>query len=105
MLAHDPADPAAEREARHAGVRDDPRGNSEPERLRLAVELTEQHTCLHARGTRVRIDPHALQRREVDHQRVVCDRETRKGVAAAAHRDRQAALASELDRCDHVGDR
>ena len=39
VLAHDPADPAAEREPGDAGVRDDAGRHREPERLRLLVEL------------------------------------------------------------------
>ena len=42
VLAHDPADPAAEREPGHAGVRDDAGRHREPERLRFPVELAEQ---------------------------------------------------------------
>ena len=46
VLAHDPADATAEREARQAGVGDDSRRNREPELLRLAIELAEQHAGL-----------------------------------------------------------
>ena len=56
-----------------SGVRDDPRRHREPERLRLLVELAEQHTGLHAHRHLLRIDAHALHRLQVDHQRVVRD--------------------------------
>ena len=104
VLAHDPADPAAERQPGDAGVRDDPGRHREPERLRLPVELAEQDARLHARGALLGIDAHALHRREVDHQRVVGDRKARERVPAAAHGDRQAARAPELHRGDHVRD-
>ena len=104
MLAHDPADPAAEREPGHAGVRDDAGRHREPERLRLLVELAEQDARLHARRALLGIDADALHRREVDHQRVVCDRQARERVPATPHRDRQPALAPELHGGDHVRD-
>jgi hypothetical protein len=74
VLAHDPADPTAERQACDARVRDDAGRNREAERLRLPVELAEQYAGLHPRRALLRIDAHALHRREVDHQRVVGDR-------------------------------
>ena len=104
VLAHDPADPAAEREPGDAGVRDDAGRHREPERLRLLVELAEQDARLHARRALLGIDADALHRREVDQQRVVCDRQAGERVPAAPHRDRQAAGAPELDRGDHVRD-
>ena len=51
MLAHDPADPAAERETGDAGVRDDARRHRQPERLRLLVELAQEDARLNARGS------------------------------------------------------
>src|SRR5688500_3422823 len=60
VLTHDPADPTAQGEPRDAGVRDDPRRDREPERLRLPVELAEQDSRLHARRALLRIDAHAL---------------------------------------------
>ena len=39
-LAHQPADAAAERQARHTGVRDDPGRHGQPEGLGLAIEIT-----------------------------------------------------------------
>src|SRR4029077_8395774 len=62
VLAHDPADSAAERQARDARVSDDAGRNRETERLRLPVELAEQHAGLHPRRAPFRIDAHALHR-------------------------------------------
>ena len=81
-----------------------PGRHREPEGLSLAVELAEQHACLDARGSSLRVDAHALQRREVDHERVVGDGESGEGMPAAPDRHREAALASELDGGDHIGD-
>ena len=67
VLAHDPADAAAERQAGDAGVRDDAGRHREAERLRLAVELAEQDACLDPRRARLGIDTDALHGREVDH--------------------------------------
>ena len=102
VLAHDPADPAAERQARDARVRDDPRRRGQAERLRLAVELAEQDARLHARGARLRVDTHALQQAEVDDERIVRDGQAREAVPAAPNGDRQPVLAAEPHRRDHV---
>ena len=104
MLAHDPADPAAEGQPCDAGVGDDAGRHREPERLRLPVELAEQHACLGARDPALGIDSDALHRGEVDHQRVVRDRVAGERVAAAADRNGNTARAGGLDGRDHVGD-
>ena len=56
VLAHQPADPAAERQAGDPGVGDDAAHGGEPEELRLAVELAPQHAGLRARSPRLRVD-------------------------------------------------
>src|SRR5262249_26280717 len=42
-----------------------------------------------------RVDPHALHRREVDHEAIIADRRSRHVVAAAAHRHDEVPLAGE----------
>src|SRR6476469_5970211 len=56
VLALEPADAAAERQARDAGARDGAAGGREAERLRLAVELAPRQARLRAHGARVRVD-------------------------------------------------
>src|SRR5205823_5660381 len=104
VLAHHPADAAAERQAGQAGVRDDPGWNGKAELLRLAVELPEQDAGLSPRGSRFRIDSDPLHRPKVDDQRVVGDRQPWEAVAAAADGDLHPRSARELDGRDHVGD-
>ena len=74
VLALQPADAAAERQAGDAGVGDDPARRREPERLGLAVELAPEHAGLRPRRARLRIDADALHRPEVDDDAAVADR-------------------------------
>ncbi len=104
VLAHDPPDATAERQARHAGVGDDARGNREPELLGLAVELAEQHACLHPHRSRLGVHPDALHRPQVDDQAVVAHGQTGEAVASPAHRHQQVAPARETHGCADVGD-
>ena len=104
VLAHQPADPAAERQAGDAGVRDDAADRGEPEELCLAVELAPQHARLGARRPRCRVDADALHRRQVDHEPAVAERMPADPVATGAHRDEQIALARVANGRDHVGD-
>ena len=85
VLAHQPADPAAERQARDPGVGDDAADGGEPEELRLAVELAPQHARLGARRPRCRVDSNALHRRQVDHEPAVAERVAADSVATGAH--------------------
>ncbi len=78
VLAHQPADPTAERQAGDPGVRDDAADGGEPEELGLAVELSPQHACLGARRPGLRVDANAFHRRQVDHEPAVAERVTRR---------------------------
>ena len=53
VLAHQPAEPAAEGQAGDAGVRHGAAGRGQAERLRLAVELAPQHAALARRRAAV----------------------------------------------------
>ena len=104
VLAHQPADPAAERQAGDPGVRNDAADGGEPEVLRLAIELAPQHARLGAHRARCRVDSDALHRRKVDHEPAIADRMSADSVATGAHRDDQIALARVANGRDHVGD-
>src|SRR5204862_7817673 len=56
VLAHQPADAAAERQAGDAGARDEPAGRREPERLRLVVEAGPGDAGLGAGDAPLRVD-------------------------------------------------
>ena len=104
VLAHDPADPTAERQAGHAGVGDDPGRHGEPESLGLAIELAEQHAGLRPHGPLLGVDPHAFHRAEVDQQPVIAHRQSGEAVPAAAHGDQQPSLLGEADGGADIGD-
>ena len=103
VLAHQPADAAAERQAGDPGVGDDPADGRQPEELRLSVELSPQDTGLCARRPRLRVDRDALHRRQVDHQPPIADRMPADAVTPGADRDHQIVLARESHRRDHIG--
>ena len=102
VLAHQPADAAAEREAADAGRRDETARRREAVRLGLVVDVGPDRTAADGRPARIGIDAHAVHRREVDHDPVVAGREPGDAVAAAAHGDREVVAAREADRGDHV---
>ena len=97
------AEAAAERQARHADLGDEPERRGEPVELGLAVDVAEQAPGLHGRGPRLGVDAHPAQAGHVERQPAVGDRGAGDVVAAAAHRQREAALAGEADRGDDVG--
>ena len=102
MAAAQPADAAAEREARHAGVRDQAAGHREPEGLRLAVDVTPGRAARDECAAPLRVDLHAAHLREIDHHAVVADGVPSDVVAATADRNRQVVLACEHDGRDHI---
>ena len=60
VLSHQPADTAAQGEARDAGMGDDPAHRRQSVKLRLAVELAPEHAGLGPGGARRRVDPDPL---------------------------------------------
>ncbi len=103
VLPHQPADPAAEREAGHTGRRDEAAGRGEPVRLGLVVDVGPDGAAADGRLSHGRVHAHAVHGREVDHHAVVAGREARDAVAAAADGDRQVVAPCKADGCDHVG--
>jgi hypothetical protein len=103
VLAHQPGDPAAEREARDPGERDDAAWGCEPERGGGAVELADPDTGLRADRAPPGVDVDALHQGEVDHQPAVGDGLAGDVVTSAADRDLEPLLPAEVDRVGHVG--
>jgi hypothetical protein len=95
-----PADAAPEGEAGDARRRYGPTGSGQPERLRLAIELTPGQARLCTRDARGRIHAHALHRREVNDDAVVADGLSCDVVAAAAYGDWQPLVDPERE-CGH----
>jgi hypothetical protein len=91
VLAHEPTDSAAEREAGHARVRDGAGGDGEAVLLRRAVELAEEDARIHANLARRGVDGDTPHRREVDHHAALRHRVAGRAVAAALDRDLEAA--------------
>jgi hypothetical protein len=102
--AIEPADAAAEREARDAGGRDHAAGRRQAERLGLAVELAPRHAGPGPRGPVHRVDPDALHGRQVDHEATVAHGAAGDVVAAAPHGHEHVVLAREAHGGQDVGD-
>ena len=102
LLAHEPADAAAQGEARDAGGRDEAAGGREPEGLRLGVEVLPQQAGLGDDAAGAGIDAGALHHREVDDD-ALGGREAGDRVRAAADGDLEALAAGELDGAHDVG--
>ena len=90
VVAHQPADAAAERQPADAGVRDLARRHREPVLLRGGVELAEQRAAADADDRAVAGRPSTrVQRAQVDAERAVAHRAAGDRVAAGADRERQ----------------
>ena len=103
VLAHEPADAAAQAEAADAGVAHDAARGGQTVRLCLVVDISPQGTALDEGRALDGIDRDGAHRREVDHDSVVAHRGAGDVVAAASHGDLEVAVAGEAHRCDHVG--
>jgi hypothetical protein len=103
VLAHQPADAAAQRQTGEPGVRDDAGRYGQPERLRLAVELAEANPGLRPDRAAREVDSYPVHQREVDDHAAVADGQAGEAVSAAAHGRRQAGSTGEPDGLDHVG--
>ena len=66
VAAHEPADPAAEREAADARVRDLARGHREPVLLGGRVDLAEQRAAADAHDRALGVDLDGVQPADVD---------------------------------------
>ena len=101
--AHQPADPATQRQAGDAGRRDSAAGRREAKRLRLVIELLVGDAGFGVDAFPRRIDADRLHRREIDHHAVLTDGAAADVVAAAADGERQRRLLGERNRSDDVG--
>jgi hypothetical protein len=102
LLSMEPADPAAEREAGHAGVADEAAGGRETELLGLAVELAPENAGLDARRARLRVDADSFHWPQVDDDAAVADRVARIAMASASNGDREAGAPRKSHRRHHV---
>ena len=103
VLAHQPAEAAAEGEPGDAGMAHDSAGGGQTVRLRLVVDVAPQRTALHPGPAVVGIDPHGPHRRKVDDDPVVANGGARHVVASAPYGDLEVVVAGELHGRDHVG--
>src|SRR6202043_1586306 len=68
-----------------------------------SVVFAPSQASLGPRGARLRIDPYALHRRQVDHQPALAHGVAGDVVAAAAHREQEPVGAGKTHRRDDVG--
>ena len=103
ILAHQPAQPAAEGEPGDARAGNHAARDRQAVQLRLAIELAPGDAALRPHRSVLGIDVNALHRRQVDHHPAIDGRASGHVVAAAANRHLEAKLAREIDGIDHVG--
>ena len=82
---------------------DDARGDCESQPLRLAVELTQEHTGLHTSRSSLTVDLDPLHQGQIDHHATITDGQTRKAVPPASYRDEEAVHPRETHRGSDVG--
>ena len=102
VLAHEPADAAAQAEAADAGVAHDAARRCQPVRLCLVVDISPQGTALDERRALDRIDRDRAHRRQVDHDPAIAHRGAGHIVTPAANRDLEISVAGEAHRCGHI---
>ena len=103
VLAHEPAEAAAQADAADAGVANDAAGGSQTVRLCLVVDISPQGTALDESRALDRIDRDGAHHRQVDHDPVVAHRGAGDAVTPAANGDLEIVVAGEAHRCGHVG--
>ena len=103
VLPREPAQAAAQGEARDTGVGDGATGRRQAERLGFVVELAPGDSALRAGRAPDGIDPHAPHPGQVDHQTVVADGIAGNVMATAAYRQQQMMGAGELDTLEDIG--
>ena len=95
---------AAEREARDAGGRDDPRGHGQSKGMRRVIHAALRATGFRPHGAVLRINAHPLHQGKVNHQAVVAAPESWPVVAAAPHRRKEIVLPRKAHGRDDIGD-
>jgi hypothetical protein len=104
MLAHQPAQAAAEGEPGDPGAGNNSTSNRETVQLGFPVELAPGDAALRPYRAAFGIDVNPFHRRQVDHQSTVDGGAPCRVMAAATNRDFEAQLAREVDGIDYVGD-
>ena len=102
VLAAQLAEAAAERQSADAGIAVDTHCRGKAKRLGRRVELAENEACFGAGGAPLRVDLNAFHAGQIDHQPALAHGAAGDVVAAAAHGDQQAVVASKVDGFDDV---
>jgi hypothetical protein len=102
VLAHEPADAAAEGESGDPRVTYDAAGGRQTVDLRLVVDVAPQSTTLHPGGAADGVDPHGPHSREVDDDSVVTHGGAGHVVTAASYGDLHIVVACESHGGRHV---
>ncbi len=97
VLPREPAKPTAQRQSGHARGGIDAERRGQAQCLRLVVEIAQRGARADPGHTVPGIDMDAAQLRQVHHQPVVADGAAGDVVPAAAHGNRQAMIAREID--------
>ena len=103
VLAHEPADAAAQADTADAGMADDAARGSETVRLRRMVDISPQGAALDECRALDRIDRDGAHRRQVDHDPAVAHRGAGDVVTPTANGDLEIAVAGEAHRGGHIG--
>jgi hypothetical protein len=103
VLAHQPAETAAEGEPTDTGRGHDAARAREPVKLSLAVVVAPRRAALSPRAARARVDVDRPHGGQIDHETTVADGVARNVVSAAADGDLEAPLSAEANRRLDVG--
>ena len=103
ILAHQPAESAAQRKAGNSCRRDYPSRHRQFVQLRFAVQFAPGRPalCLHTAPARVNMD--SLHQRQVNHQAVIDCRPPRNVMSATAHGHFQTEITSQKNSIHDIG--
>jgi hypothetical protein len=104
VLASQPAYPAAQGQARNAGIRAGAPGGGQTERLGLMVEVDPLDPPFSPDGAPAGVDTHTAHPGQVNHEPPIAHRGARDIVAATPDRHQEMVGTREIDGLDHIGD-
>src|SRR5262249_16584707 len=102
VLAHEPAEPAAERETGDAARGNHAAGCGQAVELGFAVEIPPRDTALGTRRAPFAIDVDSPHERKVEHQSAVAHRLSGDAVTATAYCQLEAVRTREPHCVDHI---
>ena len=102
MAAEQVTESTVQGEAANPHMTDQAAGSGQPIRLGCKIEFSPGQSSRRPGESRCRVDRHALDQRQIDHDRAIGQSAASHAVATAAYRYRQLMITCEPWRCEDV---